>query len=185
MSEANVSPRRASRSLTWLRGRGERGTPLACQPRGWICLMFCVRSVPTRLVLPGRDRREARTRRRAGSKRWRRSKPGRSPVRLAETLASAASECGSQEAAQLKVLKFDVVDRTADRGRRRRRGVLRRSLRRTHVLRPNVARLRSRAGAVGALPRGRRPSCPGGWPLSRRLCGTRRLVVSPCEASRR
>ena len=30
---------------------------------------------------------------------------------LAETLASAASECGSQEAAQLKVLKFDVVDR--------------------------------------------------------------------------
>jgi hypothetical protein len=184
MSEANVSPRRASRSLTWLRGRGERGTPLACQPRGWICLMFCVRSVPTRLVLPG-DRREARTRRRAGSKRWRRSKPGRSPVLLAETLASAASECGSQEAAQLKVLKFDVVDRTADRGRRRRGGVLRRSLRRTHVLRRNVARLRSRAGAVGALPRGRRPSCPGGWPLSRRLCGTRRLVVSPCEASRR
>ena len=40
-----------------------------------------------------------------------RSKPGRSPVLLAETLASAASECGSQEAAQLKVLKFDVVDR--------------------------------------------------------------------------
>ena len=32
---------------------------------------------------------------------------------------------------------------------------------------------------MGAVPRGRRPSCPGGWPLSPRLCGKRRLVVSP------
>jgi mannose-6-phosphate isomerase-like protein (cupin superfamily) len=36
------------------------------------------------------------------------------------------------------------------------------------------------AGAVGALARGWRPSCPVGRPLSGRLCGRCRLVVSPC-----
>ena len=37
-------------------------------------------------------------------------------------------------------------------------------------------------GSAGAWrSRGRRPRCPGGWPVSGRLCGTRRLVVSPCE----
>ena len=48
MAEANVSPRRASRGLTWLPGRGERGTPLACQPREWIYPMFGIDAKPVR-----------------------------------------------------------------------------------------------------------------------------------------
>ena len=40
---------------------------------------------------------------------------------------------------QLKVLRLDFVDRTSDRGRRRRGVALRRSLRRTHVVGADVA----------------------------------------------